>query len=223
MHVIVAGCGRVGSQLARELAAGGHEVVIIDKDRRAFRRLGEAFPGRALHGIVFDRATLEEAGIRHAQAFVAVTSGDNSNIVSARTARERYDVERVVARIYDPARAVIYERLGITTIASAQWTVEEIARELLPDDQRVTGGLGPGPGEVVLLTASVPEGVQSLPAASLDLGGVAVLAAITREGRTSVARSGELLQEHDRLHLAVERDAIDRVRAAVAGLSAEPA
>ncbi|MDQ3030256.1 MAG: TrkA family potassium uptake protein, partial [Actinomycetota bacterium] len=114
MHVIIAGCGRVGGQLARELADDDHEVVVIDKRPEAFRRLGDDFAGRTLVGIVFDRATLETAGIKQAQAFVAVTSGDNSNVVSARTAREHYKVERVVARIYDPERAAIYERLGIT-------------------------------------------------------------------------------------------------------------
>jgi trk system potassium uptake protein len=107
VHVVIAGCGRVGSQLARELSGEGHSVAIIDKDRRSFRRLGEGFSGEALHGIVFAAGTLELAGIRRAQAFIAVTSGDNSNIVSARTAKERYAVEHVVARIYDPARGGI--------------------------------------------------------------------------------------------------------------------
>lgn len=221
MHVIIAGCGRVGAQLAREFDAGGHDVAIIDKDRRAFRRLGDGYGGRALHGIVFDRATLEEAGIRRAQAFVAVTSGDNSNVVSARTAREHYGVVRVVARIYDPARALIYERLGITTIASAQWTVEEIGRALLPADEHIAGGLGPGPGDVVLVSLRVPDGAHAVPTAGLALEGAAVVAAVTREGRTAIPVSGGLLEEGDRVHLAVERGALDRVREIVAGLGAE--
>lgn len=219
MDVVIAGCGRVGAQLARELASGGHTVAIIDKDRRAFRRLGDDFAGRALHGIVFDRATLEEAGIRRAQAFVAVTSGDNSNVVSARTAREHYGVERVVARIYDPARAIIYERLGITTIASAQWTVEEIGRALLPSDEQIVGGLGPGPGDVVLVSLRVPAGAHAVPADSLALDGTAVVAAVTREGRTAVPVSGGLLEEGDQVHLVVERGALERVRQVMASLA----
>lgn len=221
MHVVIAGCGRVGAQLARELDAGEHEVAIIDKDRRAFRRLGDDFGGRALHGIVFDRGTLEEAGIRRARAFVAVTSGDNSNVVSARTAREHYGVERVVARIYDPARAVIYERLGITTIASAQWTVEEIGRVLLPTDLAIAGGLGPGPGDVVLVTLRVPAGAHAVPTSSLSLAGVSVVAAVTREGRTAVPVSGGLVEAGDQVHLAVGRDDLEHVRELVAGLGSE--
>lgn len=222
MHVVIAGCGRVGSQLARELATSGHGVVIIDKDRRAFRRLGEDFPGRALHGVVFDRQTLEEAGIRQAQAFVAVTSGDNSNIVSARTAKEAYDVDRVVARIYDPRRAFIFERFGVTTVASAQWTAEEVLRSLLPPEERVDASLGPGHGDVVVLTLAVPEGAGGVRSGQLNLDGRAVLAAVTREGRTSVPVGGGLLEPGDRVHVAVQRDAIDEVRAAVAALGGEP-
>jgi trk system potassium uptake protein len=223
VHVVIAGCGRVGSLLASELAGGGHEVVVIDKDRRAFRRLGGDFAGRTLQGIVFDRHTLEEAGISRAQAFVAVTSGDNSNVVSARTAREAYGVERVVARIYDPARARIFERLGITTVASAQWTAEEVARTLLPEDGRVTAALGPGHGDVVVVALQVPAGVHGVPAASVAIPGRAVLAAVTREGRTSVPVASGLLEAGDRVHVAVQRDAVEDVRRLVAGLGEERA
>ncbi len=221
MHVVIAGCGRVGSQLARELASGGHDVVIIDKDRRAFRRLEEDFPGRALHGVVFDRQTLEEAGIKQAQAFVAVTSGDNSNIVSARTAKEAYEVERVVARIYDPLRARIFERFGVTTVASAQWTAEEVLRNLLPPEERVSASLGAGHGDVVLLTLAVPDAGDGVRSDRLNLDGKSVVAAITREGRTNVPVPGGLLRPGDRVHLAVQRDAIDEVRAAVRELAQE--
>jgi trk system potassium uptake protein len=221
VHVVIAGCGRVGSQLARELAGSGHDVVIVDKDRRAFRRLGDDFDGRALHGVVFDRETLEEAGIKRAQSFVAVTSGDNSNIVSARVAREAYGVERVVARIYDPARAKIFERLGITTVASAQWTAEEVLRTLLPPEERVAASLGPGHGDVVLVTLAVPAGTDGVPSDSLNHPGKAVVAAVTREGRTSVPVVSGLLRAGDRVHLAVQREALDEIRAVVAALGEE--
>lgn len=220
MHVIIAGCGRVGALLATTLSRE-HDVVIIDRDPAAFRRLGEEFAGRALTGIVFDREVLEEAGIRQAQAFVAVTSGDNSNVVSARTARERYDVEQVVARIYDPDRAAIFERLGITTIASARWTAEEVLRVILPSGERIEGSLGLGEGNVALLTLTVPDGVSGIDAAALTRPGHAVLAAITHQGRTAVPAAGVLLQAGDLVHLAVERDDLDAVRAQVAALGEE--
>jgi trk system potassium uptake protein len=221
LHVVIAGCGRVGSQLARDLSQGGHEVVVIDKDPRAFRRLGDDYDGRTVTGIVFDRRSLEDAGVRQAQAFVAVTSGDNSNVVSARAARETYGVQRVVARIYDPVRARIFERMGITTIASAQWTAEEITRSLLPPTERVTAALGPGHGDVVVVSLVVPEGVHAVPSQHVHLPGRAVLAAVTREGRTSVPVPGGLLEAGDLLHVAVQRDAVDALRQAVARLGEE--
>ena len=122
MHVIIVGCGRVGSTLALELSESGHDVVVIDRNANAFRRLGDNFKGRTFKGIGFDRNLLAEAGITPQSAVIAVTSGDNSNILAARVARELYRVERVVARIYDPRRASVYERLGVATVATVTWT-----------------------------------------------------------------------------------------------------
>lgn len=221
MHVVIAGCGRVGSILATQLSQAGHEVEVIDKDRRAFRRLGPHFRGTTHQGIVFDRHTLEAAGVKRAQAFVAVTSGDNSNIVSARAAREAYGVEHVVARIYDPVRARIFERFGITTVASARWTSEEIARALLPVEEQVVASLGPGQGEVVLLSLVVPPGVHGVASEQLSVPGASVLVAVTREGRTNVPVPGGLLGAGDQVHLAVERPQVERVRELVAALGEE--
>jgi trk system potassium uptake protein len=218
VHVVIAGCGRVGAQLARELSEDGHTVAIIDKDRRAFWRLGESFKGEALHGIVFDRSALEHAGIRRAQAFIAVTSGDNSNIVSARAALEHYGVRRVIARIYDPARALIYERFGITTIASAQWTVDEIRRALAPPEERVEHDIGVGPSDVVLASFLVPDGTHGARVDDLNISGDMVVTAVSREGRTSVPARGALLEAGDHVHLSVRRDALEQARAAVASL-----
>lgn len=213
MHVIIAGCGRVGSQLARALAHDGHDVVIVDKDRRAFERLGDDFIGTTLQGIVFDQRTLEEAGIRRAQAFVAVTSGDNSNVVSARTAKDRYGVERVVTRIYDPARANIYERLGLTTIAAARWTSEAIMRALLPEGDRIEGSVGPGgSGDVVMMTVTVPGHVHAVPARNVEAPHAAVLVAITRGGSTTLPGPQSVLEGGDQLHVAVGRDQADEIR-----------
>src|SRR5205814_10349672 len=132
MHVVVVGCGRVGSELAVTLESEGHTVAVIDKNRNAFRRLPERFTGRAVLGFGFDRDHLEQAGIREADALAAVTSGDNSNILTARIARETYEIANVVARIYDPRRAVIYQRLGIPTVATVAWTTDQVLRRLLP-------------------------------------------------------------------------------------------
>lgn len=219
MHVVIGGCGRVGSQLATTLSADGHSVVVIDKDARAFRRLGSHFSGKTLSGIVFDRQLLEDAGIRKAQAFVAVTSGDNSNVVSARTAKDRFGVERVVARIYDPQRATIYERLGLTTIASARWTAEAVLRELLPETNRVEGSVGPGgSGDVVMITLTVPEHVHAAPVSKIEVSGQAVLVAISRGGSTALPVSGAVVEGGDLVHLAVHRDGVADVRARVGSL-----
>ncbi|WP_162907786.1 potassium channel family protein, partial [Allorhizocola rhizosphaerae] len=133
MHVVIMGCGRVGSTLAHNLEARGHSVAVIDQDGDAFRRLSSDFAGLTVTGIGFDRDVLIQAGIEHADAFAAVSSGDNSNIISARLARETFGVQRVVARIYDQRRAEVYERLGIPTVATVRWTADRIVRHLVPE------------------------------------------------------------------------------------------
>ncbi|WP_370654887.1 TrkA family potassium uptake protein [Prescottella sp. R16] len=135
MYVVVMGCGRVGSSLATALSRIGHEVAVIDRDPSAFLRLGPDFSGHTVVGMGFDRDVLVRAGIERAEAFAAVSSGDNSNIISARVARETFGVERVVARIYDAKRAAVYERLGIPTIATVPWTTDRFMLALQQDDQ----------------------------------------------------------------------------------------
>lgn len=133
MYVVIMGCGRVGASLARALFRIGHEVAVIDRNPDAFRRLGDDFPGERVTGVGFDRDVLRRAGIERAGAFAAVSSGDNSNIISARVAREMFGIERVVARIYDAKRAAVYERLGIPTIATVPWTTDRFLHNLLGD------------------------------------------------------------------------------------------
>ncbi|MFM8712471.1 MAG: potassium channel family protein [Actinomycetota bacterium] len=133
MHVVIVGCGRVGSTLARELCVMGNTVAVVDRRADAFLRLGDDFAGQTVVGIGFDPDILVAAGIERADALVAVTSGDNSNIMIARVGRERYGIERVVARIYDPKRAEIYERLGIATVATVKWTAERVLRRIMTD------------------------------------------------------------------------------------------
>ena len=133
MHVVIMGCGRLGSTLAQNLDGRGHSVAVIDQNADAFRRLPAEFSGTTVTGIGFDRDVLRAAGIERADAFAAVSSGDNSNIISARLARETYGVSRVVARIYDTRRALVYERLGIPTVATIRWAADRMMKQLVPE------------------------------------------------------------------------------------------
>ena len=180
MHVVVVGCGRVGSGLAGILEDGGHTVAVVDKQAKAFRRLPEGFGGRTIQGVGFDRDLLREAGIEEAGALAAVTSGDNSNIMVARTAREVFGLDRVIARIYDPRRAAIYEKLGIPTIATVQWTTDRVLRRILPDAP-ATEWTDPSAG-VVLVERPVAADWAGRRLADLDVAGLARVAALSRLG-----------------------------------------
>ncbi|MBA3021201.1 TrkA family potassium uptake protein [Propionicimonas sp.] len=132
MHIVIMGCGRVGSSLARALERRGHSVAVIDLVQDSFRRLGPEFQGKTVKGVGFDRQVLVRAGIERADGFAAVSSGDNSNILAARVVRETFEVNNVVARIYDQGRAEVYERLGIPSVATVRWAADQVLRRLLP-------------------------------------------------------------------------------------------
>lgn len=206
LHVIIAGCGRVGSELAASLTDEGHSVAIVDKDARAFERLKPDFPGKAIQGFVFDRDVLEEAGIREARAFASVTSGDNSNIVSARMAKEFYKVELVVARIYDPRRAQIYQRLGIQTVATVRWTTDQILRALLPDDRQVEYTIDNG--EVVVTAIPAPAETVGHRALELDRLPERRILALSRFGVPRLPDKELTVQEGDILHMSCARSAL---------------
>ena len=212
MHVIIAGCGRVGSELAANLERLGHSTAIIDKNPKAFERLRPDIKGRQLVGFVFDRQVLEDAGIKEAQAFASVTNGDNSNIVSARMAKEHYRVHQVVARIYDPRRAQIYQRLGIQTVATVRWTTDQILRQMLPDDIPVEYTIDNG--EVVVAALPAPEEIVGKKVTQLDLEGARRLIAVSRFGVPRVPERSLSVQEGDILHFSI-------MRGEVAGLSDE--
>src|SRR5947207_5848916 len=178
VHVVVVGCGRVGSELAAELESQGHTVAVIDKNRNAFRRLPDRFTGRAVLGFGFDRDSLEQAGIGEADALAAVTSGDNSNILTARIARETYELPHVVARIYDPRRAVIYQRLGIPTVATVAWTTDQVMRRLFPE-AAVTEWTDTS-GQLVLVERALPDEWAGQRLDQLNLEGRVRLVAVTR-------------------------------------------
>ena len=203
MHVVIAGCGRVGSELASNLERLGHSVAVVDKNRKAFDRLKAGFKGRQVIGFVFDRDVLEEAGIREADAFASVTSGDNSNIVSARMAKEHYRLQHVVARIYDPRRAQIYQRLGIQTVATVRWTTDQILRLLMPDDVPVEYTLDNG--EVVVTAVQAPSEVLGHHAVELDLDGRRRVIAVSRFGVPRVPDKNLTIQDGDILHISVAR------------------
>jgi len=206
LHVVVVGCGRVGSGLASILEDGGHTVAVIDKAQKAFRRLPEGFGGRKVVGVGFDRDRLREAGIEEASALAAVTSGDNSNIMVARTAREVFGLEHVVARIYDPRRAAIYEKLGIPTIATVQWTTDRVLRRILPDAP-TTEWTDPS-ASVVLVERAVSASWAGRRLAELDSAGLARVAALTRLGVGQVPTPDLVTQEGDVVYLTVSADRI---------------
>ena len=207
MHVIVVGCGRVGAELATNLERDGHSVAIIDKSKAAFTKLPERWSGRAVLGYGFDRDHLEQAGVREAGALAAVTSGDNSNVLSARIARETFGVPNVVARIYDPRRAVIYQRLGIPTVATVTWTTDQVQRRLFPDTS-VTDWSDPS-GELVLVERSLPEAWAGRRLVDLAADNVYRITAVTRAGRARLVESDMVGQEGDLLLIMASKSAVD--------------
>ncbi|MFI2073287.1 MULTISPECIES: potassium channel family protein [Streptomyces] len=212
MHIVIMGCGRVGSALAQTLEQQGHTVAVVDQDPTAFRRLGSGFGGRRVTGVGFDQDTLREAGIEEAGAFAAVSSGDNSNIIAARVAREMFGVENVAARIYDPRRAEVYQRLGIPTVATVRWTADQMLRRLLPSGAEP---LWRDPsGGVQLAEVPVSEGWVGRKVSLLqDETGVRV-AFLTRLGEAMLPTSATVLQEGDLVHAMMRTDEVEKVEAA---------
>lgn len=203
------GCGRVGSALARALEGAGHDVAVIDADERAFRRLGTEFGGRRVTGVGFDRETLEAADIRSAYAFAAVSSGDNSNILAARVARETYGVEHVVARIYDPGRAEIYQRLGIPTVATVRWTTDQILRRLLP--QGHLPELTDPSGRIVIADVPVDTGWVGERITTIEAAAGVRVAFISRLGQGMLPGPDTVFQDGDLLHVAALREDLGTV------------
>lgn len=214
MHFVILGCGRVGSMLAWRTVSDGHSVAVIDQNPASFVRLGTDFPGTTVTGIGFDRSTLESAGIREAAGFAAVSSGDNSNVIAARVVREEYGLRHVVARIYDPRRAEVYERLGIATVATVRWTTDQVMSRLIPgapsrEYQDVSGRLS-----MVSLDTDA-SWVGSL-LADLERRTGARVAYLTRWGDGVLPGPETRLQDGDRLHLMVATEERARVETMLA-------
>jgi len=201
VHIVIMGCGRVGSTIAHSLEAKGHSVAVIDQDADAFRRLGTEFTGITVTGIGFDRDVLTAAGIEHADAFAAVSSGDNSNIISARLARETFGVARVVARIYDPKRAEVYERLGIPTVATVRWTADRMVRHLVPDGYQE---IWRDPtSSVAIVELPLHPGWVSRPVKALEEATGARVAYVMRFGLGTLPTGSTVLQDGDQVFVLV--------------------
>ncbi|MFM7949162.1 MAG: potassium channel family protein [Actinomycetales bacterium] len=213
MHIVIMGCGRVGSTLARDFQALGHSVAVIDQDREAFRRLGADFNGLTVAGIGFDRDTLIEAGIQRADAFAAVSDGDNSNILAARVARETYGVKNVVARIYDPGRAEIYQRLGIPTVATVLWTTDQIMRRILPSGAK--SEWQDASGRVQLVELAIHPGWFGRQVLAIESLTNSRVAFVTRLGEGVIPDEKTVLQEGDLVHMLVTEKNLSQVEASL--------
>ncbi|TQS41268.1 potassium channel family protein [Cryptosporangium phraense] len=209
MHIVIMGCGRVGSTLAHSLEKRGHTVAVIDQNPDAFRRLGPNFVGSTVTGVGFERRTLEEAGIERADAFAAVSSGDNSNIISARLARETFGVQRVVARIYDPRRAAVYERLGIPTVATVRWTSDQVLRSLLPES--ATEVWRDPSGTVVMIEPPLHPGWLTHKISDLEDATGFRVAYLTRFGVGHLCSQSTVIQEGDRIFLLTTEGQVGKV------------
>jgi len=216
MHVIVVGCGRVGSGLARTLTAEGHSVAVLDKHAAAFRRLKD-WNGPCIVGSGFDRDDLETAGALDADALAAVTSGDNTNILTVRIARETYNIPNVVARIYDPRRAEIYQRLGIPTVATVTWTIDQVRRRILHDEDTVEWT--DTSGALALVERTLPDVWAGRRLSELEKPDAVRVVAVTRAGVARLDAAGLVGQEGDIVHLAVRRAAREDVDRALGASS----
>lgn len=210
MHVVIGGYGRVGRYLAHMLESEGHTVSVIDRNPAVFAEYGEEIQGRKLTGEVFDRETLIKAGIEKADAFAAVTAGDNSNIVAARVARERFGVPVVVARIFDPRRANVYEHFGIPTISSVRWAGRKLLTMILEPlvrTERIFGG-----GEIVTVQASATAEMEGMTIAQFENRDHFRVTVLVRDGKASLPAPEDVIAETDRLYITVTRDAVDELK-----------
>jgi trk system potassium uptake protein TrkA len=209
VHIVIMGCGRVGSTIAHILEDQGHSVAVIDQEAAAFRKLRSGFKGSKITGTGFNREILIEAGIEHADAFAAVSSGDNSNVIAARVARESFSVQNVVARIYDPRRAEVYQRLGIPTVATVRWAADQMLRRLLPEGSEP---LWRDPtGTVVLAEIACSDSWLGEKVQSLEESARTRIAFISRLGEAMLPGPGTVLQEGDVLHVIAQEGDVDRI------------
>lgn len=205
------GCGRVGAELTVQLSKLGHSVSVVDKRPEAFHRLPPGFDAKKVVGIGFDREVLEEAGVQEADAFIAVSNGDNSNIVSARIAREHYKVPRVIARIYDPRRAEIYERLNIPTVATVRWAAKQIQFLLFHGKEEMRDTIAGG--SLLIVQVPVPEHLVGKKVEEVTSEGKIDVIGVDRGGAGFIPVAGSTFQEGDVAHAIVHRDSLAQLEA----------
>lgn len=210
MKIVIAGCGRVGAFLAGRMSMEGHDISVIDKDTAAFDRLGNNFTGTIVKGFVFDGEAIKKAGIEKADVFISVTSGDNSNIVSAFIAKDIFKVPKVVARIYEPRRAEIYRRLGIPTVSSVIWASNEIMT--LVTHGEVVRDATFGDGEVQIVRFEIPLRLVGRIADDLSAPGEAQVVSIIRSGKAFIPTRGTVMEEYDLVEMAVLTTALPRIK-----------
>lgn len=209
MKTIIMGYGRIGSHVGKLLTEQQHEVTIIDHDADADGRLGPNFRGHIIRGLGFDRNVLIEAGIEDAEAFVAASHSDNANIVAARIARNIFHVPRVVARLFDPIRAEIYQRLGLTTISPNNWGAERILQVLTHAELDVRDTFGRG--EVSLVHLEAPIQWIGRTVNQLNVPGELMLISIARNERAFIPTTGTVFQDGDVLKLVILSSSMDRL------------
>ncbi|MDP1809382.1 MAG: TrkA family potassium uptake protein [Actinomycetota bacterium] len=210
MYVVIMGCGRVGSQLAKVLTLEGHQVAVIDKDSAAFKRLGPTFTGNKYEGIGFDLEVLKAAGIEKADAFVSVTNGDNTNILGARIAKNTFRVPKVIARIYDPVREKLYRQMGIQTISSTSWAANKIKDLVLHAE--LVRHLSFGNGEVDLIEGEVAPALAGARVADLNIPGEVKVVAVIRLGSAFIPGLGTELQAGDGVQFTVLSSAMPKLK-----------
>jgi trk system potassium uptake protein TrkA len=213
MKIIIVGCGRIGSKLARDLSLGGHQVTVIDSDSAAFDRLGPGFKGEKIIGVGFDRDVLAQAGIRHADGFAAVTPSDETNVTVARLARQMFRVPRVVARVYEPRKAKIYRLLGLQTISPIELGSDRLADLLSSSPLETVVSLGNG--EVHVVNVEAPAMLVDHSVGDLAAPGEFQVIAITRNGKTSLAARAMVFAYGDLIHMAVNSASMHRLKASL--------
>lgn len=210
MYVVIMGCGRVGSQLAKVLTLEGHEIAIIDKNPDAFERLPKTFTGKKITGVGFDESVLKQAGIERADAFISVTNGDNSNIVGALTARNRFRVPKVIARIYDPVREQLYQHLGVQCISSTAWAANKIKDMVL--HRELVRHMSFGSGEVDLIEGEILPPLAGKRVADINVHGEIMVVAIVRHGHPFIPGLGTTFEEGDGVQIVVANSAIPKLK-----------
>ena len=209
MKIIIIGCGRVGSGLAKNLSLQGIDVAVIDKDPEAFTALGPTFKGKTVVGIGFDQKVLSDAGIDRTDALAAVTASDEANLVAARMAKMVYHVPRVAARVFEPQKAKIYRRMGIQTVSPVTLGIDRLTSTLVYSHLNVERMIGAG--QVSLVDADVKPQLVGRSLKEVDLPGEIQVVAITRNGKTFIPNPATILQAEDLLHIFVQLGAKDKV------------